>query len=87
MYPMTESEMTDAAIALAIALSDVANWTSYGYGVIGADVDGRDLIVAVQEDGSITVCRWADGNEYVEGTVDVGRYDVDAVRATIRQVI
>jgi hypothetical protein len=86
MPNLTIDQMDHNALALAIALADVADigrWTSHGDGVIGADVDGFEVIVSVQEDGTVSVARYDESGEDIEAEEDDIPYDVDAVRAAI----
>ena len=86
MPTLTIDQMDHNALSLAIALADVADtgrWTHHGDGVIGADVDGFEVIVSVQEDGTVSVARYDESGEDIEAEEDDIPYDVEAVRAAI----
>lgn len=72
-----------AARMLADALADVADtgrWSNHGDGVIGADVDGFEVIVSVQDDYTVSIARYDENGEDIEAEEDDIPYDVDAIR-------
>lgn len=83
MPTLTLDQMDRNALSLAIALADVAHWTHHGDGVIGADVDGYEVIVSVQEDGTVSIARYDESGEEIEAEADDVDYDADAVRAAL----
>lgn len=82
---LSDAGRETAARMLADALADVGLSTrDCAEGVLcGMLDDGRELIVSVQDDYTVSVARYDESGEDIEAEEDDIPYDVDAVRAAI----
>ena len=81
MPTLTLDQMDHNAIALAAEIERLTGYVClhHGDGVIGADHEGREVIVSVQEDGTVSIALYTDDGEEIEDTIDDVDYDARAV--------
>jgi len=85
---LTLAQMDHNALALAAAIERLTGYVPvhHGDGVIGADHEGREVIVSVQDDGTVSVALYTDDGEEVEAVADDLDYDARVVLDAIARL-
>jgi len=86
---LTLAQMDHNALALAVDIERLTGYVPvrHGDGVIGADYEGREVIVSVQDDGTVSVALYTDDGEEIEAVADELDYDARAVLDAIARLV
>ena len=86
---LTLAQMDHNALSLATSIEALTGYVCvhHGDGVIGADYEGREVIMSVQDDGTVSVALYTDDGEEIEDTVDELDYDARVVLDAIARLL